>query len=243
MAVLDDRNRVLCKMVIWALGEIGDRQAIPALIPSLGEWGEISGVAGESLWKLGAGDVAGAFRRLLWHRDEQALTLLRPHQKAVTEALFRLLVNLSLWGALLRVLFIENTMETLIVPSPSYRGTPALVATARQALTQSVLREVTKERRRSALTVACNAVWALGELGVVEALPLIEKLALNAALPKLLQEECRKVLDKLSALATLPRPADSTAFSTETLPRLADTPKISTEALPCPVPEKKSEGG
>jgi hypothetical protein len=63
---------------IWALGEIGDEQVVPEIVPYLGEFNytPIRAEALDALHKLGWGEFADAFNRVMLG-NEDALTVLR----------------------------------------------------------------------------------------------------------------------------------------------------------------------
>jgi hypothetical protein len=89
------------------------------------------------------------------------------------------------------------------------------------------------------VTRACNVAWALGEMGAIEALPKLRKMASAWFTPERLREACKRVIAKLEMLSRLPRPADLTAFATSNLPKPADLTELSTETLPRPATAPK----
>jgi HEAT repeat protein len=191
---------------LWALGEIGETQIVPALIPLLsdGQWAtvrwmdepperqkksqQICDWATEALTKLGEGELVRAFWGVLERGDKEALKFLRSHprRKAIVEALTRVL-----------------------------------------------------ERAGTGVTRACNVAWALGEMGAIEALPKLRKVARAWFTPERFREACKRAIAKLEMLSRLPRPADLTAFATSNLPKPADLTELSTETLPRPATAPK----
>ncbi len=93
---LDDRNLQVRMEAVEALGEWGNPAAIPLLIPLLGDLRVESGFrmsehAAKALEKLGAGEIARAFYRVVNEGNLNALEQLRPYRKPVIEALMRAL--------------------------------------------------------------------------------------------------------------------------------------------------------
>jgi len=74
--------------IFWALGEIGDPQAIQVLVPFLGEK-----EAEKALRKLGQGDFVDAFHKVLDSRDVDAVKKLREwaYRREVAAAFIRVL--------------------------------------------------------------------------------------------------------------------------------------------------------
>jgi HEAT repeat protein len=191
---------------LWALGEIGETQIVPALIPLLSDWQwatvswmdepperqkksqQICDWATEALTKLGEGELVRAFWGVLERGDKEALKFLRSHprRKAIVEALTRVL-----------------------------------------------------EQAGTGVTRACNVAWALGEMGAIEALPKLRKVARAWLTPERFREACKRAIAKLEMLSRLPRPADLTAFATSNLPKPADLTELSTETLPRPATAPK----
>jgi HEAT repeat protein len=89
VAALDDATFLVREAVIWALGEIGDPKAIPALLPLLGEPLPDSDWARKALKKLHQGKIVDAWHKVLRERDETALQTLRPWRMEIAEALLR----------------------------------------------------------------------------------------------------------------------------------------------------------
>ena len=78
---------------IWALGEIGDEQVVPEIVPYLGEFNytQIRAAAIDALHKLGWGEFADAFNRVMLG-NEDALTVLREkYRQEAVKALVRAL--------------------------------------------------------------------------------------------------------------------------------------------------------
>jgi len=191
---------------LWALGEIGETQIVPALIPLLSDgqratvrWMDepperqkksqrICDWAAEALTKLGEGELVRAFWGVLERGDKEALKFLRSHprRKAIVEELTRVL-----------------------------------------------------EREGTGVTRACNVAWALGEMGAIEALPKLRKVARAWFTLERVREACKRAIAKLEMLSRLPRPADLTAFATSNLPKPADLTELSTETLPRPATAPK----
>lgn len=101
------------------------------------------------------------------------------------------------------------------------------------------------ENRHQSEDTQMNALWALGELRAVEALP---KLRLGLKIMAVggvfgmgserLKRACEALITHLEAIeaatGTLPRPAEPTVSDVGTLPRPARTPEPDTETLPRP---------
>jgi HEAT repeat protein len=97
LQVLPDPDPFLRATAVWSLGEIGDRRAVRALFPLLGdaEWAAegkaVDHYAAEALRKLGEGARVEAFARTL-EGNEAALALLKEQDPdALVRALFRAL--------------------------------------------------------------------------------------------------------------------------------------------------------
>lgn len=78
---------------IWALGEIGDEKAAPELVPYIGEFNHLSiRIATiEALHKLGWGEFADAFNRLVFGNDEALSVLGEKYRRETIKALVRAL--------------------------------------------------------------------------------------------------------------------------------------------------------
>lgn len=92
--VLQDPDFVLRVKAIWALGEIGDRQAVPALVPLLGDQGAVAPdraapheAAVEALSKLGESEFALAFAAAL-RGDRDGLSYIRDRYREPVIAAF-----------------------------------------------------------------------------------------------------------------------------------------------------------
>jgi HEAT repeat protein len=190
---------------IWALGEIGDQKAIPALIPFLGDLSEFlfSFYEAKMAFMKGIGLAKEEFReRLRWKvRDwaEEALMKLKPE---IVE-LFRKVVE-------------ERDKNALFELAKEYRS--EIVA----ALTGLL------DRRQRDWVF--NAVWALRELKAVEALPKLRRLARWAG-PHL-REYCQKVIAELEEFSMLPRAVGVGEIELANLPAIPDPNAIPTENLP-----------
>lgn len=214
---------------VLALGEIGDPIAIPTLVPFLGEQ-----VADEALSKLGEGDLVDAFHKVLNARDETVLEKLKncPYRSELAKALSHWLLDevdkRFINFALLRLYEkrMEREREGLFVDK---------ARDDREKFFQQALRNTNNR--------AANAAWALGELGLVEGLPALEKVAKRIIGSLRGQRElmetdyvlnsCIKAIAKLRLLATLPRPASIADIDTSVLPRPAhSTGAPSLENLP-----------
>jgi HEAT repeat protein len=190
---------------IWALGEIGDQKAIPALIPFLGDLSEVlfGFYEAKMAFMKGIGLAKEEFReRLRWKvRDwaEEALMKLKPE---IVE-LFRKVVE-------------ERDKNALFELAKEYRS--EIVA----ALTGLL------DRRQRDWVF--NAVWALRELKAVEALPKLRRLARRAG-PHL-REYCQKVIAELEEFSMLPRAVGVGEIEMANLPAIPDPSAIPTENLP-----------
>jgi HEAT repeat protein len=200
---------------IWALGEIGDQKAIPALIPFLGDLSEVlfGFYEAKMAFMKGIGLAKEEFReRLRWKvRDwaEEALMKLKPE---IVE-LFRKVVE-------------ERDKNALFELAKEYRS--EIVA----ALTGLLDR-----RQRDWIF---NAVWALRELKAVEVLPKLRRLARWAG-PHL-REYCQKVIAELEEFSRLPRAVGVGEIEMANLPAIPDPNAIPTENLPrAATPEEKPD--
>lgn len=213
--------------VIQALGEIGDSVAVPALIPFIGD----QFAADEALQKLGEGELVDAFSRVLNARDEVALRKLMacPYQSELAKAFSHHLLN----EVYKRYSFAQRLFERRM--ERKREGWFVKAKDKVEAKFQHSLRDVANK--------AANSAWALGELGLVEGLPALEKAAKRIIGSLRGQRElmetdyvlssCIKAIAKLRLLATLPRPASATDIDTSVLPRPAtSTQALSTENLP-----------
>jgi HEAT repeat protein len=200
---------------IWALGEIGDQKAIPALIPFLGDLSEVlfGFYEAKMAFMKGIGLAKEEFReRLRWKvRDwaEEALMKLKPE---IVE-LFRKVVE-------------ERDKNALFELAKEYRS--EIVA----ALTGLL------DRRQRDWVF--NAVWALRELKAVEALPKLRRLARWAG-PHL-REYCQKVIAELEEFSRLPRAVGVGEIELANLPAIPNPNAIPTENLPrAATPEEKPD--
>lgn len=99
LEVLDESEPRLRSSAIWALGEIGDAQAIPKIIRLLGDFRSVYVhkvcffATKEALIKLGEGEILSPFFKVVRERDKEALQFLRshPYRKAIVEALMEVL--------------------------------------------------------------------------------------------------------------------------------------------------------
>lgn len=200
---------------IWALGEIGDQKAIPALIPFLGDLSEVlfGFYEAKMAFMKGIGLAKEEFReRLRWKvRDwaEEALMKLKPE---IVE-LFRKVVE-------------ERDKNALFELAKEYRS--EIVA---------ALMGLLDRRQRDWVF---NAVWALRELKAVEALPKLRRLARRAG-PHL-REYCQKVIAELEEFSRLPRAVGVGEIELANLPAIPDPNAIPTENLPrAATPEEKPD--
>ncbi|MDT7893709.1 MAG: hypothetical protein RRA51_05260, partial [Armatimonadota bacterium] len=200
---------------IWALGEIGDQKAIPALIPFLGDLSEVlfGFYEAKMAFMKGIGLAKEEFReRLRWKvRDwaEEALMKLKPE---IVE-LFRKVVE-------------ERDKNALFELAKEYRS--EIVA---------ALTGLLDGRQRDWVF---NAVWALRELKAVEALPKLRRLARWAG-PHL-REYCQKVIAELEEFSRLPRAVGVGEIELANLPAIPDPNAIPTENLPrAATPEEKPD--
>jgi PBS lyase HEAT-like repeat. len=198
---------------IWALGEIGDQKAIPALIPFLGDLSEVlfGFYEAKMAFMKGIGLAKEEFReRLRWKvRDWAEEALMKPKPEIVE--LFRKVVE-------------ERDKNALFELAKEYRS--EIVA----ALTGLL------DRRQRDWVF--NAVWALRELKAVEALPKLRRLARWAG-PHL-REYCQKVIAELEEFSRLPRAVGVGEIELANLPAIPDPNAIPTENLPrAATPEEK----
>jgi len=215
--------REMREKIFWALGEIGDPQAIPALIPFLGER-----EADKALHKLGQGDFVDAFHKVLDSRDEDAIKKLREcgYRREVASAFIRVLDS-PLVAELLNLRMLE------VVEKDS----------SSESDRDSRLLRIWQQTLRHAL----NSIWALARLRAIEAIPLLERIGRRrlASIPKdswqddPIVAECVQAIKILKPFATLPRPASFVLEDTSTLPRPAPAPEApSTANLPA-IPESE----
>ena len=214
--------RKVREKIFWALGEIGDPQAIRVLVPYLGEK-----EADKALRKLGQGDFVDAFHRLLDSKDTNAIEKLREwaYRREVATTFIRVLDS-SLVAELLRFRILKAVEEG---SSESDRNSKVL------RIWQQTLKH------------ALNSVWALAQLRAGEALPLLERIGRRrlASIPKEdwqddpVVVECVQAIKTLKLFATLPRAASFVPEDTSTLPRPAPAPEApSTANLPA-IPESE----
>ena len=200
---------------VWALGEIGDQKAIPALIPFLGDFRSVLFGFYETkmAFMKGIGLTKEEFReRCRWQVcdwAEEALMKLSP--KIVT--LFRKVVE-------------EQDRDALFELAKEYRSE-----------TIAALTGLLDGRQKEWVF---NAVWALRELKAVDALPKLRRLARRASSP--LREYCQKVIAELEEFSRLPRAVGVGEIEMANLPAIPDPNAIPTENLPRPAaPEENSD--
>jgi hypothetical protein len=214
--------REMREKIFWALGEIGDPQAIPALIPFLGER-----EADKALRKLGQGDFVDAFHKVLDSRDEDAIKKLREwgYRREVASAFIRVLDS------------------PLVAELLNFRTLKVEEGSSSESDRDSGLLKVWQQTLRYAL----NSIWALAQLRAIEAIPLLERIGRRrlALVPKdswqddPIVAECIQAIKILKFFATLPRPASFVLEDTSTLPRPAPAPEApSTANLPA-IPESE----
>lgn len=216
--------REMREKIFWALGEIGDPQAIPALIPFLGER-----EADKALRKLGQGDFVDAFHKVLDSRDEDAIKKLREwgYRREVASAFIRVL----------------DSPLVLVAEFLNFRTLKVEEGSSSESDRDSGLLKVWQQTLRYAL----NSIWALAQLRAIEAIPLLERIERRrlALVPKdswqddPIVAECIQAIKILKFFATLPRPASFVLEDTSTLPRPAPAPEApSTDNLPA-IPESE----
>jgi hypothetical protein len=95
--VLNDADKGLREKSAWALGEIGDRRIVPALIPLLGDEaknnrGNFSGRSpvADALRKLGKSELVEAFSQALFH-SKTAMQSLKDYRREFGQAFIRAL--------------------------------------------------------------------------------------------------------------------------------------------------------
>lgn len=208
---LDDPEVGLRSKAVEALAAIGDPRAAPALIPLLGEETTVVNT------RMGTSDRAfdEAMTRTLQGVDGSKLSDLaadameRLGEKKIASAFRRMLSG------------DDDALDHL-------RGTD------RAKIIAGLARALDSEN----LKVALRAVWALGELHAVEALPQLRaKTGVFSGADSKLKEQCEKIIDQLANLSGLPRPAEHET-SVETLPR-ATVPTL--EPDPATLPRATSE--
>lgn len=97
MKILVNSSDVVLQMkAIWALGEIGDARAVPALIPLLGDQRPVRGLrlsehAADALRKLGEGELVEAFFQTLKGNQAALENLKGKHYPEAVEGLMRAL--------------------------------------------------------------------------------------------------------------------------------------------------------
>ncbi|WP_456331402.1 HEAT repeat domain-containing protein [Fervidibacter sacchari] len=216
------RLRKMKEKIFWALGEIGDPQAIQVLVPFLGEK-----EAEKALRKLGQGDFIDAFHRVLDSRYVDAVEKLREwaYRREVAAAFIRVL-NSPLVAELLRFRMLRMVEEG---SSESDRDSKLLM------IWQQTLKHT------------LNSIWALVQLRAIEALPLLERIGRRrlASIPKdewqddPIIAECFQAIKILKPFTTLPRAASFVPEDISTLPRPAPAPEApSTANLPA-IPESE----
>ena len=205
---------------IWALGEIGDQKATPALIPFLGDFQStplsrpLSRFLRDEYEPKRLEEIRKAFMEGIpatqWTQSdrfrwkvcdwaEEALTKLNP--QIVT--LFRKVVE-------------EQDKDALFELSKGYRSEmiAALIGVLDNQEEDWVF----------------NAVWALRKLKAVDALPKLRRLARKAGLPS--REYCQKVVAELEMFSRLPRAVSASDIDLAKLPAIPDTNSVLTENLP-----------
>ena len=190
---------------IWALGEIGDQKAIPALIPFLGDFRSVLFGFYETkmAFMKGIGLTKEEFReRLRWRvRDWAEEALMKLNSKIVTY--FRKVVE-------------EQDKDALFELAREYRSE-----------TIAALTGLLDGRQKDWVF---NAVWALRELKAVDALPKLRRLARRASSP--LRDYCQKVIAELEEFSRLPRAVGVGEIELANLPAIPDPNAIPTENLP-----------
>jgi hypothetical protein len=213
--------RKMREKIFWALGEIGDPQAIPVLVPFLGEQ-----EAEKALRKLGQGDFVDAFHRALDSKDINAIKKLREwaYRREVASAFIRVLDS------------------PLVAELLCFRMLKAEEGSSESDKDNKLLR-IWQQTLKHAL----NSIWALTQLRAVEALPLLERIGRRqlALIPKdewqddPIIAECLQAIKILKPFTTLPRAASFFPEDTSTLPRPAPAPEApSTANLPA-IPESE----
>jgi len=209
---------------IWALGEIGDPKAIPALITFLGCLGsDIFDYRFEAIFAKGMTTTKEDFKeRLKWEIcdwAEEALTKL--NSKIVVEIFKRTLE--------------EQDKEALFEIARKYWS--EVIAALTNVLDSQPEGEELDSKRKDWVF---NAVWALRELKAVDALPKLRRLAKIAGSP--LREYCQKVIAELEEFSRLPRAVGVGEIEMANLPAIPDPKAIPTENLPrAATPEEKPD--
>lgn len=215
MNVLDDEDNVLRARAIWALSEIGDARAIPALIPLLGEQEilkelQYSPRPGGTKSKPGTGARQGERHKYFGTVNLRSLA---------DHALHRLGAG-ELADAFTRVL----TKRDVVALAP-----------LKQQHQHQIIAAMTRALETGGLAYVSNAAWALGELGAVEALPmLLSKIGFFSMFTEAadVREACAEAIEKLEFRATLPR-SNAAAIATDSLPRSSSAGDVvETDTLP-----------
>lgn len=221
------------RLAVEGLGRLKAKLCTKVLINALKH--KDAGVKANAVWALaeiGAEEAIPELIPLLFYRaettDRENTQLEESVRRSAKEAL-RKLGEGELVETLLRVLGHERDEEAvdrLRQWMPLYRS----------AIVKALLSAV----RGSNLFEASQAAWALGKLNAVEALPVLERLALSFRTPHSLRQYCQEAVSWLRTVATLPSPADLTRINAENLPSIPDPQALSTDTLPSPAtpPEK-----
>lgn len=197
---------------IWALGEIGDREAIRPLIPCLGQ----RQPASQSLGSV-AMSSPGGMKVIRWtvpvHGEARSVFKVRTCEVA-GEALYKL-------GEGPLVASFEAAMQT---PSPlrpnGYR--------------KEIIAALINAVETASAPQVVNALRVLVALAAFEAIPALRGRAgpLGFATNRV-RKHCLEAISQLEYLQTLPRPA-SNVPATDTLPSPAGGPTPATTTLPRP---------